>query len=308
MKAKWNTKLFEFQMEFEHTVGDLKYKLFELTQVEPKRQKLLGLLKGKLVLDDDQSLGDLLNPPKGGTEERSHLEVSFRLMGTPEKDIFVFDETAAAAGSADSMPDLDEIAPSTSNELVERYQQELQKISQNLSSLHIMHPLREGKKLLILDLDYTLMNTRGQADQVSQLARPGLHDFLTAMYEFYDLVIWSQTSWRYLEAKITSLGMLSRLDDYRISFVLDRGSMISVERIRERSSGGKVTVKHQVKPLKVIWDAMPDRYGRHNTLHIDDLGRNVSILSCLMMSLIILHASVRIEPREWHQDKWVQEQ
>ena len=82
--------------------------------------------------------------------------------------------------------------------------------------IQILHPLR-GKKLLVLDLDYTLFDCKSPASHISLLARPGLHEFLTAMYQEYELVIWSQTSWRYLEAKITELGMLTH-DEYKISF------------------------------------------------------------------------------------------
>jgi len=49
------------------------------------------------------------------------------------------------------------------------------------------------------------------------MARPGLHDFLSLVYQDYDLVVWSQTSWKWLEMKITSLGMLTH-PNYRISF------------------------------------------------------------------------------------------
>lgn len=42
-----------------------------------------------------------------------------------------------------------------------------------------------------------------------QMKRPHMDAFLTAVYEYYDLAIWSQTSWRWLELKLTELGFLS---------------------------------------------------------------------------------------------------
>lgn len=42
-----------------------------------------------------------------------------------------------------------------------------------------------------------------------QMKRPHMDAFLTAVYEYYDLCVWSQTSWRWLELKLTELGFLS---------------------------------------------------------------------------------------------------
>lgn len=42
-----------------------------------------------------------------------------------------------------------------------------------------------------------------------QMKRPHMDAFLTAVYEYYDLAIWSQTSWRWLELKLTELGFLN---------------------------------------------------------------------------------------------------
>lgn len=42
-----------------------------------------------------------------------------------------------------------------------------------------------------------------------QMKRPHMDSFLTAVYEYYDLAIWSQTSWRWLELKLTELGFLN---------------------------------------------------------------------------------------------------
>jgi len=63
--------------------------------------------------------------------------------------------------------------------------------------------------MLVLDLDYTLFDCKSAASHVDQLARPGMHEFLTAVYPYYDMCVWSQTSWRALEMKVTELGILT---------------------------------------------------------------------------------------------------
>jgi ubiquitin-like domain-containing CTD phosphatase 1 len=71
-----------------------------------------------------------------------------------------------------------------------------------------MTPPRPNKKLLVMDLDYTLLDCkRWQDPSVSMIdfERPGLHKFLAAIYPYYDLAIWSQTHWRFLEAKLVEL-------------------------------------------------------------------------------------------------------
>jgi ubiquitin-like domain-containing CTD phosphatase 1 len=37
------------------------------------------------------------------------------------------------------------------------------------------------------------------------------------------------------------------------------------------------SVQHHVKPLQLIWSKYPDRWGSHNTVHIDDLERNFAL-------------------------------
>lgn len=37
------------------------------------------------------------------------------------------------------------------------------------------------------------------------------------------------------------------------------------------------SVQHHVKPLQIIWSKFPDRWGSHNTVHIDDLSRNFAL-------------------------------
>lgn len=105
----------------------------------------------------------------------------------------------------------------------------------------MMNPPRPGKKLLVLDIDYsehmhplrggrsshspltypilaivdTIPLTSG-ALPPSECARPGLHDFLEAVYPYFDIVIWSQTSWIWLETKLVELGMVGSDKNYKV--------------------------------------------------------------------------------------------
>ena len=55
----------------------------------------------------------------------------------------------------------------------------------------------------------------------------GLHELLKAVYPHYDICVWSQTSWRWLEVKLVELNMLGH-PDYNISFVIDRTPMFKI--------------------------------------------------------------------------------
>jgi len=131
-----------------------------------------------------------------------------------------------------------------------------------------------SKKLLVLDLDYTLFDCQGTRDArlpISEYKRPFFDSFLKEAFESYNLCIWSQTSWTWVEAKVTELGMLNSRD-YNLVFVLDQSSMFT---IRTRKPGSDERA-HQVKALEVIWRLCPI-FGAHNTLHVDDLSRNFAL-------------------------------
>lgn len=68
--------------------------------------------------------------------------------------------------------------------------------------MEVLNPPREGKKLLVLDVDYTLFDHRSCAETGVELMRPYLHEFLTSAYEDYDIVIWSTTNMKWIEAKM----------------------------------------------------------------------------------------------------------
>ena len=53
---------------------------------------------------------------------------------------------------------------------------------------------------------------------VIDFMRPFLHQFLRTVAPYYDIVIWSQTSWRWLESKLLELGLVGEANEYPIVF------------------------------------------------------------------------------------------
>ena len=95
----------------------------------------------------------------------------------------------------------------------------LQRLASRTEILFINEP-RRNTKLLVLDLDHTLMDFSCRFDyMVEELKRPFLDDFLAQSYLYYDIAVWSQTNFKWLELKLTELGMLNR-KDYKICFAL----------------------------------------------------------------------------------------
>ncbi|KAI9548227.1 Ubiquitin-like domain-containing CTD phosphatase 1 [Dissostichus eleginoides] len=78
---------------------------------------------------------------------------------------------------------------------VENREENLAKIARRVKDYKVeeMNPPREGKGLLVLDVDYTLFDHKSCAETGQELMRPYLHEFLTSAYEDYDIVIWSAT-------------------------------------------------------------------------------------------------------------------
>lgn len=146
------------------------------------------------------------------------------LMGSLEEDIAQIN--TAPLDIPEVINDLDieeeEIA-------IENQEVYLSKIEKRIKEYNIkmLNEPREGKKLLVLDIDYTLFDHRSSAETGYELMRPFLHEFLTANYEFYDIVIWSATGMKWIEEKMKLLGV-STHSDYKIMFYLDSLAMISV--------------------------------------------------------------------------------
>ncbi|MEE6478231.1 hypothetical protein FKM82_011789 [Ascaphus truei] len=250
---KWGGQEFPLSaLSEDDTVMDLKHSLKSLTGVLPERQKLLGLkYKGKPV-DNNMKLGILKLKPN----------TKIMMMGTREESL---------EDVLGPPPDNDEVVNDFDIEEevveVENREENLAKISRRVKDykVELINAPREGKKLLVLDVDYTLFDHRSCAETGLELMRPYLHEFLTSAYEDYDIVIWSATSMKWIEAKMKELGVSTNAN-YKISFMLDSAAMITVHTPRR----GLI----DVKPLGVIWGKYSEFYTKKNTIMFDDIGRN----------------------------------
>lgn len=262
LKFTWSSKEYTVSIAESDRVLDLKDKLFALTRVPNERQKILGLVKGKLP-DDFVRVADM----KFASTKK------FTLVGTPVGDEF---KEISEELLPDVVNDLDLQIDASSAEAksMAHDKRNIRKILEAAKNLNIsiMYPLRPGKKLLVLDLDYTLLDTKPLTSGMlpaDECARPGLHEFLELAYVHYDICIWSQTKWTWLEAKLVELGMVGdERRNYKISFVLDHVPMFKVFSTRD----GK-PFSHAVKALRIIWEHFP-QFGPQNTAHVDDLSRN----------------------------------
>ena len=72
------------------------------------------------------------------------------------------------------------------------------------------------------------------------MKRPGADQFLASVYQHYDIVIWSQTSLRWLEIKLSELGFLRPDRPYKFLCVLTKECMF---RVQQRNSRGKIKKK-----------------------------------------------------------------
>jgi len=214
--VKWNKTTYPVELPRSSPLSALTNLLWELTEVRPERQKLLGLTRAPGGSGPDVPLAAVITKP----------EQKVMMMGSREADIAAINTKAAAVAAANEVQDDFDIdygafgaaAPAGSGGAgvdgqpyrgvrihnVAAVEEKLRRRVAN-TKIKLMHPLRSGRKCLVLDIDYTIYDCKGIAAVVADLGRPGLHQFMAAAYRHYDIVMWSQTNWRYLEAKLTEL-------------------------------------------------------------------------------------------------------
>jgi len=213
LRYRWSGSIYEISVAESDTVGDLKALIFSQTTIPVERQKILSLTKGKLP-DDETVLGQLKLHERAGKE--------FSVLGTPiGKEL----QASLYNGPSDALNEQD-VEQATSLKLddpaLKRRNARKLLEAVNKLNINIMNEPRPGKKLLVLDLDYTILDThawKSQSFHAIDYQRPGMHEFLTAVYPHYDIVIWSQTSWMWLESKLIELNMVGEEQTaYKIAF------------------------------------------------------------------------------------------
>ncbi|KAJ8456978.1 hypothetical protein ONZ45_g18503 [Pleurotus djamor] len=196
----------------------------------------------------------------------------FTLVGTPEG------REVKDPSQMDTLPDLiNDLDVDLTDAALKAYNKDrrnARKIREATSKLqvNIIFPLRPGKRLLVLDIDYTILDTKPLTSgslPPNECARPKLHEFLETIYPYYDICIWSQTSWIWLETKLVELQMVGANRNYHISF--DKTCMFTVFTERDNKPWS-----HSVKALQIIWNRFP-QFNASNTIHIDDLSRNFAL-------------------------------
>jgi ubiquitin-like domain-containing CTD phosphatase 1 len=185
----------------------------------------------------------------------------FILMGTPEEEIFIDPCTIGMDNLPDIVNDFDFDFNAGSEEWIQHRANDmnLKQFTQQ-TPIHIMNEPRPDKPLLVLDLDHTLVDFSSKSLLQQQqhdtttttnssrsilpgqglaatMKRPYMDEFLSQCYVHYDIVIWSQTSWRWLETKLIELGMVSH-PGYKFCFVLDKVRVCTVmlERSKAKTS------------------------------------------------------------------------
>lgn len=250
LAVKWVGKEYTVRVCADDTVGELKRRICEVTHVLPKRQKLLNIKIGSTPAHDAALLSQIA----------LKANAKIMMLGTVEDEIFV--------DPVDAPEILDDFELGEVNNLdFKDTEVNKQKLKRRIEQykVRILNSPRAARKLLVLDIDYTLFDHRSPAENPEELMRPYLHEFLTAAYSMYDIIIWSATSMKWVEMKMKELGVLNN-PNYRITALLDHLAMISVQ---SQSHG-----VFDCKPLGLIWAKFPEFYGPGNTIMFDDLKRN----------------------------------
>lgn len=142
------------------TIADLKRELHKRTGVLPERQKLIGLkYKNKPATDDDVKLEHL--------ELKANTKVM--MVGSKEKDIEKVNNEELLTSNLNVVNDLD--IPDEVEISVEQCSENLAKIDRRVKEykVNVLNPPRPGKKLLVLDIDYTLFDHRSVAENALQV-------------------------------------------------------------------------------------------------------------------------------------------
>ncbi|KAG6851288.1 hypothetical protein H0H93_011724 [Arthromyces matolae] len=250
-----------------------------LTKVPSERQKILGLVKGKLPPDQDRIADLRLVPGK-----------KFTVVGTPEGD--EIKDPSQLENLPDVVNDLDvdfseDVVASATYKNDHRNIRKIKEATDNLN-INIIHPLRQGKKLLVLDIDYSapsaiylppfdfyfataILDTKPLTSgslPPAECARPFLHEFLEAIYPFYDICIWSQTSWVWLETKLVELGMIGSNHNYQSrNFALNPREGLKIHAFKNAHTPEATADRELHKLMKYLLHIQSTDFRNHRHKH-----------------------------------------
>ncbi|KAL7423090.1 hypothetical protein Q5752_002389 [Cryptotrichosporon argae] len=277
----WAGKTYELKVGGNDLIFDFRTRIEQLTSVPADGQKLIGLVRGKLPPSADGERFSTLGLKKALKFTMVGTPADERVRAPPRAETDDFDVTYPTRPAREMAPHA-HVAPMVQDGKT-RYgvtpaedPRNIRLVRQLVThrKVDVMNPPREGKRLLVLDLDYTIVDTRPMIDGALpsvECARPGLHDFLASVYPYYDIVIWSQTKWTWLETKLVELGLVGEERPYKICFVADKKTMFPIIGFRDGES-----YHHEIKPLSFLWQQFP-QWSAKNTIHIDDLARNFAM-------------------------------
>jgi ubiquitin-like domain-containing CTD phosphatase 1 len=150
--AKHKGKQIPIELSSKSTVLDLKRKIAEICNILPKRQKLMGLCKTKIT-SDSTTLEELQVAPNAtfllvGTEESQVRQVRTEPKNLPH----VIDDF-------DFIPQEDQVKMTT--EIKQKLKKRLETVH-----VHLITKPREGKKLCVIDIDYTIFDCKTRTGNV----------------------------------------------------------------------------------------------------------------------------------------------
>jgi ubiquitin-like domain-containing CTD phosphatase 1 len=181
---QWRGQVFDFgEVDINSIcVRDIKMMVSEETGITSKRIKLIGVFGGAGTSDNDViMLNQFEKKIKKG-------KIVVSVMGTPDEELAAFEQGAEPSGTEGVLNDFNHNFTPASKEW-----HNLKRFTDSLEINFIQEP-RPGKKLLVLDLDHTILDFSSRENVTAeQMKRPFMDFFLETMYESYDIAIWSQT-------------------------------------------------------------------------------------------------------------------
>lgn len=152
INVKWRENSYSFSLLLSAPLSELRMLIEGLTNVPSKSQKLIGLTKKVgLKLDDTASIESHQPNVKNNV-------IKITLIGTPDAEIAIFQQKTETAEISSVFNDFSHgFSPAT------KEWQQLQEFSQK-TSINFINDPRAGKKLLVLDLDHTLLDFSSKED------------------------------------------------------------------------------------------------------------------------------------------------